>query len=652
MSLTETQIESFECCVFEKISDVAAYSSEGRLTGDMLGKAGLFYYQTKFIRQYIPNGSLLVEGFISEATLDFGSFTAFGVLLGNIVVDGASIAFLPEATYADLAALVTGVVTAINTSGSGYTADNGGDPSLGIVVLHAPGAGTEANGFIVSVVINPFYQLQDTVTLDTTQSYQMVSVNDTASAFYGKTFVSVIKPPTSGTLSNYWVYVVENNIVTNQIYLPNGPGQFAGIGSWSLVHDPVNDRIYVAGYFPLGKYSYIDTSLNLVLIPGTATPPINFTNEASVFFGATYAIYNPVNSCKYFISYGSATYNIRKLSSTDVQTTIGVGVATIPQNLAVDPASGNVWVQTPTAVHIFNVADALVLTITNVGQVCTDITYCADTNRMLVAYKTPGIIKSFLMNGTIDVNPWYDFGGATAQCTVFYSTIYNVVFVSDGLDTSVLSTAGVLKNTITGEPSTEYTESVKDQKVISNFITFGAENLTKLRFFNLGNSGEALISGAMEGGTPDVFQTEADQCVEEKYVNQLIEHLKRECGCEDCGGDNSNGSVLPPPVFPTVEIYYGTSALTTLTNTQVEVLTTLTAVTYAGSYDYTLVAPDQFEYIAWPASLGTPSRFYDPSTGFDIAMNTTYQVTINSITYNVARTYYAHGGGYTLTLTA
>ena len=145
---------------------------------------------------------------------------------------------------------------------------------------------------------------------------------------------------------------------------------------------------------------------------------------------------------------------------------------------------------------------------------------------------------------------------------------------------------------------------------------------------------------------------ESAQCVAEEYVNALIAALKRECGCEDCGGDNSNGSVVPPPVTPTVVIYYGTSALTTLTNTQVEALTNLTAVTYAGNYNYTLVAPDQYEYIAWPASQGTPSRFYDPDSGFDMAMNTIYQVTINSIIYNVARTYYPHGGGYTLTLTA
>jgi hypothetical protein len=651
MSLTETQIESLECCLLEKVADTAAYSNEGRLTPDKLYKTSLFYYQVRAIRNYIPNGTLLTEGFISSASLDFSGFTSFGLLLGNIIVDGVAIAILPEATYADLSALVTGVVTAINASGSGYTADDAGDPTLGVVNLYAPGPGTEANGFIVTVVINPYYQLADTLILDLAECHQMISVNDPASAFYGKTFVTVIKPPTA-ILREYYVYVVENDIVTNQIHIVNGPGQFTGIGAWSLVHDSVNDRIYVAGYVPRGKYSYIDTSLNLVLVPGTANPPIDFTNEVNIFLGATNSIYNPVNDCKYFICYSCVSYNIRKLDSSDTQTTIGVGVATTPQNLAVDPGSGNLWVQTPTAVHIFNTSNALVLTVTNPGETATDITYCADTNRMLVGFKIPGIIKSFLMNGTIDNALWYNFGASTGQCNVFYSSIFNVVFTSNGTDTAVLSTAGVLKNNILGEPSTVFCESVVDKKVISNFLTSnGSETITTLRFFNLGNTGTDQIDGAMEGGTPDVFMNESLQCVAESDIIALEGYLKRECGCEDCG-NNRNGNVIPPPITPTVTIYYGTSALDTLDSTEIQDLTGVIALGYAGSYTYDLVDPDEFEYIAWPASLGTPSRFYDPVTNLDIAMYATYQVTINSIIYNVARTYYAHGGGYTLTLTA
>lgn len=650
--LTETQIESLECCSLEKVGEVALYADQGRLSLAKLNQTTLFYYQVRFVRNYIPNGTLLQEGFISSAALDFALFTSFGVLVGNIIVDGTSIALLPEATYANLSDLVNGVVSAINTSMSGYTADNNGDASLGIVNLYAPGAGSEANGFIVSVVINPYYQLQDSLILDATQSYQILCVNDLASAFYGKTFVTAIKPPTTSTLSNYWVYVIENNIITSQIYIPNGAGLYAGIGSYSLVHDPINDRIYVAGFVPPGKYGYIDTSLVLNLVPSTIPPPIRFTSEPVVFLGATYAIYNEVNDCKYFISYSSTNYNVRKLTSSDVQATVGAGLVSVPQNMAIDPGSGNVWVQTPTAVHIFNVSDALVLTITNVGETATDITYCTDTNRMLVGYKNPGVIKSFLMNGTIDTNPWYDFGGVTSQCTVFYSEIFNVVFASNGYDTLVLTTAGALKNTITGEPSTEYTESVKEHKVISNYIRFGSETVTKIRFFNLGNTGSEDIDGALEGGTPDVFQTEQDQCVDQEDVNKLISYLKSQCGCDDCDSHNGGGSIVPPAGTPTVVIYYGSSASTTLDATAIYGLLSTVAITYAGNYTYALVSPDQYEYIAWPDSLGTPTRYYDPATGFDIAMDSVYQVTINSILYNVARTYYAHGGGYVLALTA
>ena len=645
--LTQTQIDNIECCVLSSVDDVATYSKGGRLTDDMLYGTALKYYQSRFLRTYIPPGTLISEGFISSATLDFSGFSSFGVLVGNIIVDGTVIAILPEQTYADLSSLVTAVVLAINTSGSGYTADDGGDPLLGVVTLYAPGPGNEANGFIVTVVINPFYQLEDSLVLDATESHQILCVNDSSSAFYGKTFVSVIKPPVGGGLSQYFVYVVENNVVTTQIAVPNGPGLFTGVGSWSLVHDPLNDRIYVAGYVPIGKYSYIDTSLNLVLIAGTATPPIIFTNEANVFYGATFAIYNPINDCKYFICYSCVLYNFRKLGTTDIQATIGVGIATTPQNLAIDPSSGNIWVQTPTAIHIFDVTDALVLTIPNVGEVATDITYCTTTNRMLVGFSTPGIIKSFLMNGTIDNPLWYDFGGVTAQCNVFFSSIFNVVFTSDGNNTAILSTAGILKNEILNEPSTEFTENTLENKVISNFLTFGSETLTTLRFFNLGDTGEEEINGAMEGGTPDVYQTEADNCISSTDFNNLVAYLKRECGCNDCGDSSSNGSVVPPSP-PTYTIYYGRSALTTLTNTQVEALTSLTAMTYAGGYLFGAVVPSTYCYIAYPASLGTPSRIFDPSTGFDVAMDATYQVTINSIIYSVFRTYNLLGGAITI----
>lgn len=648
--LTDAQITSLECCALEKVDDMNVYSKQGRLTQDQLYKTALFAYQTEFIRNYIPNGTLLTEGFISSASLDFSGFTSFGVLLGNIIVDGVVIAVLPEGNYADLSALVTGVLDAINASGTGYTADDGGDPSLGIVNLYAPGPGSEANGFIVSVVINPFYQLADTLVLATAESHQMFSVNDTSSAFYGKTFVTVILPPTA-ILREYYVYVLENDIVTSQIHIVNGPGQFTGIGSWALVHDPVNDRIYVAGYVPRGKYSYIDTSLNLVLVPGTANPPIDFTNEPNIFLGATNSIYNPVNDCKYFICYSCVDYNIRKLDTADTQTTIGVGVATTPQNLAVDPNNGNLWVQTPTAIHIFNTSNALVLTVTNVGQVASDITYCADTNRMLVGFKTPGIIKSFLMNGTIDNALWYDFGAPTGQCSVFYSSIFNVVFTSNGTDTAVLSTAGVLKNNIVGEPSTVFTESLKDKKVISNFLTSGGSGTTTtLRFFNLGNSGEDEIDGAMEGGTPDVFMDESMQCVAEADVIKLEQYLKAECGCEDCADRTSNGAVIPPPITPTVTIYYGRSGLDTLNNSQVQALTSIIAIGYAGNYPFITVSPSSYPYIAYPASLGTPSRVYDASTGFDIPTDAIYTVSINSITYNVIRAYNKLGGAITFTL--
>jgi hypothetical protein len=113
------------------------------------------------------------------------------------------------------------------------------------------------------------------------------------------------------------------------------------------------------------------------------------------------------------------------------------------------------------------------------------------------------------------------------------------------------------------------------------------------------------------------------------------------CIYQSCGYGYSSGEV----------IYYGNSDSFLLNNSEIQGLISLTTSTFAGDYSFIATVPSEYKYIAIPQSLGTPLAFTDPSTGFNVSMNTVYQVIINSTTYNVYRTYYKLGGAITIRLT-
>lgn len=215
------------------------------------------------------------------------------------------------------------------------------------------------------------------------------------------------------------------------------------------------------------------------------------------------------------------------------------------------------------------------------------------------------------------------------------------------LDGSVYATIPIS----TKQDEFSFVDDTVNNKVINTGYT-NVGNVASMRFYESIDEGDVVISGAMEGGTDDVVQTEDMQCVEEKYVVALIEHLKAECGCPDCGNTADDDGSVVPPIIGGINVYYGSSDDDALIGTEIEALTIVSVASFATDYAYPLVDPDQYQYIAMPVTAGVPSRFYDPDTGFDIAMNTVYQAIINYQNYNVWRTYYPIGGGFTLRLDA
>lgn len=666
--LTESQITALECCLLEKVDTMNVYSYQGRLSQDRLNETALLNYQIEFIRNYIPNGTLLEEGFISSAILDMSTITVFGVLVGAVIVDGVVIGVLPEATYADLPAVITAVVAAINGGIYGYTAVDNGDSTI---TLTAPGPGTEANGFAVTIQINPTFILEKTIS-DTPRGYNQIIYIDNPSSFFDGYTVVCSKAATgvgpAPTQNNVVAFKGSATTTANYISvsLP------ANLQGYALSYDPVNDQIYVGGFggtrrIGVIKPGFTYTNANDIIIPFAPANP-NPTDTLGFFR----AYYNATNQCTYFtMPSNSGLYyqsrSVLKLSSTAVQTQIIVTLNYQTIDLQIDPANGNIWMIPITTspvrnVKIMNTLDTVINTIAPVNYYPTAIAYyegdgTGGSERMMIGFApilpaTDFRIATYLLDGTLDNANWYVATGSVTN--IYFSPIWNNFFITVGSGVLVLRQDGTLKQTFAGIANnpTGFVDDPNYFYTIGTGTIFTTPNVGAINFFTLTDDGSEEADGALEGGTPDVFMTEADQCVEEVYVNNLIEHLKAECGCEDCNETPTNGSVVPPPVTPTFLVYYGRSALTTLTNTQVEALASLTVVTYAGNYLFEAVIPSSYCYVAYPASQGTPSRIYDASTGFDVAVEAVFQVTINSIIYNVYRTYYELGGEITITFSS
>lgn len=119
-------------------------------------------------------------------------------------------------------------------------------------------------------------------------------------------------------------------------------------------------------------------------------------------------------------------------------------------------------------------------------------------------------------------------------------------------------------------------------------------------------------------------------------------------------GENTNGGIFYR--MYTINwywmLYYGESAdAGPLSEAQIEALRVGTLkANFPGSYDFD---PGGYKYFCYPAVLGTASSFIDPSTGFPVAMQAPYTVSVTNThgqttTYNVHRTFNVLGGAITV----
>lgn len=108
---------------------------------------------------------------------------------------------------------------------------------------------------------------------------------------------------------------------------------------------------------------------------------------------------------------------------------------------------------------------------------------------------------------------------------------------------------------------------------------------------------------------------------------------------EECQDDKSEVSQrIAPAANPYQYVYWGSDASTALTNAGVSALqNSQQKLAFADTY---ICDANNYKYISYPASFGTATTFINTANGLNVPMNTMYTVTINSLTYNVHRSFF------------
>lgn len=613
--MDQTRLGEIGCCVTSKLGGDLINVWKGK---SVTSCATSMAYKLTVLRSYVENGTVLTPGFVSSATLDMSGFTSFGNLLGNVVINGVVVGILPDDAYADLDAVIDGFVTVINANPIGYFAVNNGD---GTITVNAPNAGAQANGFEITIQINPTFVRVSQIDYDNREWRQPIHVNDSTSALYGHTIVA---SRASGGVNPFYLEDIYNHAINQTVDVD------FSTGATGLTHRPTDDTVFTGAFQGAGTIEQFDNTLTP--LQSIALSGVN---------GIVWAVYNSFNSCLYFAT--SSNNKVIKVDPTGVQTAITsiTGVT----RLAVDTSTGTVWAAGTNSLWRINPTTNVATAIPTVGEVPVSISYCnAGSGSMFVAFSTPGIVRRYNLDGTVLTSTFYSLASIGS---VIYSTVYNVVFAGTSAITHVIKMDGTLKNTI-ADGSENYVEDI-DRGEIIGFRDSGLGNIGYVNFFGLGTDGTDVFDGALEDGVDPVYQTQDDQCVTQTQVSGAYQELSNEC--LTCGSNTYTQGGYIPPVTGTDVIYYGISTNSALNASGIAALTTITKSGIAGTYTYPLGGATNYIYFAYPTILGIPTRMYDPATNFDIAMSTSYQVIINYITYTVYRSYYQLGGGFDMTVT-
>lgn len=622
--ITDELKSDISCCVADLDYNTALKIKRGQVTDACILTAIIKTAQVKIMNEYIPNGTLLVAGYISDATVDLSLATVGISISGDIIVgpiDGSVdtylvIGIIPEATYATVQDLVTAIIVAITalTGTTGYTAVDNGD--LTITITAPAGSGSALNGTQVSIVLNPLFAVETLI--DQRVPYiprNVTYVDDPTDPLYGYYFVTC----TGTTAADYKILVILDGVL--QTTLTTG---YTG-APFAITYNYNTDNLQVGSVnFPWRIY-----------VRDNDYPNFTAISQPSGFLVFAHATFNDFNDCTYFTS---GSVNLYKLDSSGNLSTIAMGVGT--SYVSANPVNGDVWVTSGANIYRINAADAIVTTINVPGATWGIPYYDATTAKFYIPMHLGGVgtIEIYNTNGTLDTAAWFTTTGQPYD--LFFSTTFNYWFIATSSVTQIVRTDASLKQNL-AYASSQLEEDTKNRKIYATQTGVAQAEAIAHIFYT--NTGEEVFTETLTNGTPDVYQEDADQCVPETDMNTMVQDLNSDC--QNCPG--STTSVTPTPAGTQYTIYYGTDSTTPLVEADVLALGSVTAATYAGTFVYG-ASPGEYKYFAYPTVLGTPSRFYDSATNFDVVMDSPYTITVNSTLYTIYRSFNMLGGALTM----
>jgi len=668
--LLEDNLQHFQACLASKTMALIAAANRGCLDKCELADTLLINNKFTAMLQFEPVGTVITAGYVSIATLDFTSFSSYGDLIASIVIDGVVIAAIPEGTYADADALLDAIALAINTNSTTYTSENVGS---GILTISVVTAGASLNGTEVSVEINPTFFATEQILSGWAGNINVV--NNPADAFYGKLLYGGI----AGTsFTNYYIRMFDNGVESGMspVYPPQSSFAVPPLGfpyalsTFITAYSNTDLRLLVTGA-TYGLITFMSQAFSFITNPLSPPSPnlYNFGIAGSLPNPYKEVVWNPDNNNFYVLhpptsGLPNTVSFITSANVTGTATSAATGAVALTVNTdSTSGGYGDIWICGTQNIYVLTSAHVLAATIVGTaGHTPLSITFCAGTNRMYVVFRVTAApatsyVRSFNATAyTVATATFYTINAGVNSSAVFYSSLFNVLFVNNlngaNLETLVLSMAGVLKDTIpvtAKDINIYYAEDLKNNKVwsISSNSAVISETSTILRYFEPGVEGEETIEAAFYGGVDPVLSEGDGNCITQAQVDSGIQDLLKEC--KECVP--SGGAQVPVPSGPFFVIYYGSDLAEDADATDIEAMDSVTVSTYIGTYSFGATSPSEYRYISFPSLLGTPTRVYDPSTGFDVATATYYSVTINSVTYTVIQTYNALGGAIDISLT-
>jgi hypothetical protein len=616
-------VTNITCCAVSKAADLLALSRKGCLTPDKIGSGALFQAQAGIVSRFVPIGTLITAGFVSSAVIDLNSFSDYAnPVIGIIRINGSVVGVMPETTVADVDELIDALVTAIGSGGSGYTAVNNGD---GTITVIAPSSSQPANGFIITILLNPDFELETQVSLGASTSSIRQFQHIEQGGFNGVTAVANIK---SG---RHYVDFLYNQAVVAS--LETYPNPINGSGVYALAYRPSDDSVI--------------TVANLNTDAWRINSTFSYASSISGIKFGVFALYNSVNDRMYFVN--PSQNRVNKLAPdgtiTNIATTGLYNPNPITNVAAINEDSGEVWVLGTAGANGIRIIDPTTDAITSINtgadQPWTVTYYPGDgtpgSERMFVGFST--FIREYDASGAVITATWYS--SATSRY-IFYSNVYGVLFISNASATDIIRMDATLKQSLA-------VASIMFQEDVANKYVLSVSNPT-VNYFILTTDGTDKFTATLENGTPDVFTDEDTNCISESAYSNAVQMMTKECGC--CGSDYGVPQTTVTPNTGLNTIYFGNVTANPVTSGDVTALGSVTQSSFVGTYAFDSTSPSEYKCIAYPAVLGTPSRFYDTATNFDVPMQTVYQIVINSVVYNIYVSSFALGGALTIGVTA